>query len=82
MSCTQAKACGYHQNGITTQSPWGEGNSCNHFNAPDNKSYVVCHSGLDQARPVLDTGGIQYFCSSWFPAFAGASLPLRKQGRE
>ena len=21
MSCTQAKACGYHQNGITTQSP-------------------------------------------------------------
>jgi len=25
MSCTQAKACGYHQNGITTQSPRGEG---------------------------------------------------------
>jgi len=25
MSCTQAKACGYHQNGITTQSHGGEG---------------------------------------------------------
>jgi len=25
MSCTQAKACGYHQNGITTQSLRGEG---------------------------------------------------------
>jgi hypothetical protein len=25
MSCTQAKACGYHQNGIMTQSPRGEG---------------------------------------------------------
>ena len=25
MSCTQAEACGYHQNGITTQSLKGEG---------------------------------------------------------
>jgi hypothetical protein len=25
MSCTQAKACGYHQNGITTQPLKGEG---------------------------------------------------------
>jgi len=25
MSYTQAKACGYHQNGITTQFLWGEG---------------------------------------------------------
>ena len=25
MSCTQAKACGYHQNGITTQSLYEKG---------------------------------------------------------
>jgi len=53
MSCTQAKACGYHQNWITTQSHRGEGGGEGGFGKESHQCWSVVWKKTKFDAPVL-----------------------------